>query len=659
MDFNYNQYSQYKEKRAELSSLMDESSKIVDSLAMPEFAIKLKRLSEKVANETFKIQVVGTFKNGKSTFINALIGEDVLPTRVLPCTAVVNEIKYGDKKLAILHFRNPLPQKLLDCIPEKTLKHMRSYDMNNVPPMVIEYDKIDQYVTIPIDGDPEEISATSPYESVELFYPSPLLKEGVEIIDSPGLNEADERTKCTLDYLERADAIIYLFDALHACAKDEMATIEDILIPKGFNDMFFVVNRFDLVSSSERPSVKKFVEQKAGKLSHNEVYCISALKGLEGKVQKSENTYAGSGMLQFEERLTEFLTKEKGRIKLAQPARELNRILSKEALFHSIPNQRKQLSTSLGTLQNRYLAAKPRLDELEERKKQMFNQMLLRTERSMNDIHQAFIKQFKEISVQVPAWVQEYSPEKEKSMDAMRKDILKFVSGRIREKFTEWNIKTLNPMMEEKSNYIFELRNSELNYIYAEINNISGQISGQSGNSKEGQIIHPMIDVFSKESIQINDFDYKKFTFSLSTSIGVGAGLFWLLSIPVGGAMVMGVMMAIRAAISAGKDGALNKLKKSISSGICETINKNSQSKADEYVNKIRENFINIAKKDVSAIDAKVKNEKAQVEATIRELEKGKVEVEKRNHIIDECEAKLRTICGKLDSLVYDLAELK
>ena len=259
---NFNQYSWFNTKRTELATLLQESATVIKDLSMPQFSGNLKKLSQKVHSDTFKIQLVGTFKNGKSTFINALLGEDILPTRSLPCTAVVSEVKYGDTKKAILHFRNPLPDKLIDCIPDATLNHMRKHGMKNVPPMEIEYDRIDDYVTIPIDGDPEEISMMSPYMAVELFYPSPLLKEGVEIIDSPGLNEADERTRVTLDYLDKADAIIVLLDAAKLCSKDEMETIENILLAKGFNDMFFVVNRMDLIPARERGDIEKFAKAK-------------------------------------------------------------------------------------------------------------------------------------------------------------------------------------------------------------------------------------------------------------------------------------------------------------------------------------------------------------------------------------------------------------
>lgn len=348
--------------------LIRESSEVINDISLTQYAEGLKQLGSKVDNDTFKIQIVGTFKNGKSTFINALLGEDILPTKILPCTAVINEIKYGETKKAILNFRNPLPETLLSDIPAATLAHMKAHGMKDVPPMEIDYDRISDYVTIPVDGDPKEISLMSPYLSVELFYPSPLLKEGVEIIDSPGLNENDERTAVTIDYLDKADAIIFLLDATKACAKDEMVTIENILVPKGFDDMFFVVNRFDLVSSREQADVKRFIECHVKQYTTNEIYCISALNAIEGKVENDQDKLVKSGLPPFEKRLAEYLSKDKGRIKLAKPAKELKGILAGEALFKAIPSQKSQLSTNMQVLKERYEGVKPELVRYESQK---------------------------------------------------------------------------------------------------------------------------------------------------------------------------------------------------------------------------------------------------------------------------------------------------
>ena len=64
----------------------------------------LREQSETILDEKFKIMVVGEFSSGKSTFLNALIKENILPVAVRPTTATINLIKYSEKKNILLHY---------------------------------------------------------------------------------------------------------------------------------------------------------------------------------------------------------------------------------------------------------------------------------------------------------------------------------------------------------------------------------------------------------------------------------------------------------------------------------------------------------------------------------------------------------------------------
>ena len=339
MALNQEELNRFRIQRERLSSMLSESSEVVSELNMSSASENLGKLSDKVNNDTFKIQVIGTFSNGKSTVINALLGENVLPAYALPTTAVINEVKYGDKKEAILHFRNPLPENLPESLSRKALSHMQKYNMENIPPLHIEYGEIEDYVVIPIGTDPKEMLLESPYEKVELFWPLPMLKEGVEIIDSPGLNESATRARVTMDYLSKADAILFVLAADHLCSQDEMEFIENNLNAYGFTDPFFVVNRFDLIREQEKTRMRQFAELKLAEFSTNKIYFISAQQALDGEMTNNSDLYKQSGMGDFVTKLSDFLTKDKGKIKLSQPSRELKRILNNEALYKVIPNQ--------------------------------------------------------------------------------------------------------------------------------------------------------------------------------------------------------------------------------------------------------------------------------------------------------------------------------
>lgn len=667
---NYQDYTWFKEKKNALVGLIRESSEVINDISLTQYAEGLKQLGSKVDNDTFKIQIVGTFKNGKSTFINALLGEDILPTKILPCTAVINEIKYGETKKAILNFRNPLPETLLSDIPAATLAHMKAHGMKDVPPMEIDYDRISDYVTIPVDGDPKEISLMSPYLSVELFYPSPLLKEGVEIIDSPGLNENDERTAVTIDYLDKADAIIFLLDATKACAKDEMVTIENILVPKGFDDMFFVVNRFDLVSSREQADVKRFIECHVKQYTTNEIYCISALNAIEGKVENDQDKLVKSGLPPFEKRLAEYLSKDKGRIKLAKPAKELKGILAGEALFKAIPSQKSQLSTNMQVLKERYEGVKPELVRYESQKETLKKDLELKVEKKKNNIKKAINTQFKEIANSIPAWIEDYEPKsnpgvfgRKRQVEKVAEEITEYVSTKVKEKFGEWNKEVLSPLIEESATEIFESSDNRLKGILEGIDQLQSEISGtthvydsSSGWTRAIGVAGICCGFASGASLLAGHFDIKTVAKSLAIDLGVGTGLI-LLGITNPIIAIGGVVLVIWRAIAGGQKVVIRNLKQNLTPEIRNSIISNSSEKSEQIVAKIDVEFKKSIETAIKAIDIKISDLKTQIEAVLKEKEKGEEYANKRLELLTQSESKLQEICGKLDDFVIGLVE--
>lgn len=667
---NFQDYSWFREKKGVLIGLIKESSGIINDISLTQYAEGLRQLGQKVDSDTFKIQIVGTFKNGKSTFINALLGEDILPTKAVPCTAVINEIKYGESKKAILNFRNPLPKTLLSDIPAATLAHMKAHGMTNVPPMEIDYDRISDYVTIPVDGDPDEISLKSPYLSVELFYPSALLKEGVEIIDSPGLNENDERTAVTLEYLDKADAIIFLLDATKACAKDEMETIENILVPKGFDDMFFVVNRFDLIAPREQADIKRFVENKVKEYTTNEIFYLSALNALDGKVEHNQEKLNNSGFLPFETRLSEFLTKDKGRIKLAKPAKELKGILATEALFKAIPSQRTQLQTNLQVLKERYESVKPELVRYESQKESLRKDLELKVERKENNITRAINSQFREIANLVPAWIQDYVPKnnpgvfaKKKQVEKVADEISKYVSSMVKEKFAQWNKEVLVPLVEESAAEIFETSDSKLKGILDGIDQLQSEISGttnvqstSSGWTRAIGVAGICCGFASGASLLSGHFDIKTVAKALAIDLGVGTGLA-LLAVTNPIVAIGGVILVVWKAIAGGERAVVQKLKQQMTPEIRNSIINGSDAKSAEIVAKIDVEFQKSIATAIKAIDIKISDLKTQIETVLKEKEKGEANASQRLNLLAQSESKLQRICGELDSFVISLVE--
>lgn len=65
---------------------------------------RLRELEEKLVQQQFNLVVMGQFKRGKSTFINALLGTDIAPTAIVPLTSIVTLLCYGPQPKAVVHF---------------------------------------------------------------------------------------------------------------------------------------------------------------------------------------------------------------------------------------------------------------------------------------------------------------------------------------------------------------------------------------------------------------------------------------------------------------------------------------------------------------------------------------------------------------------------
>src|SRR5450432_2915292 len=88
-------YRDFAEVRGEVITELRELATLNRGLGMDGSAMQLEELAERVQAGLFRVLVVGEFKRGKSTLINALLGANLLPANVTPTTALLTLIKYG------------------------------------------------------------------------------------------------------------------------------------------------------------------------------------------------------------------------------------------------------------------------------------------------------------------------------------------------------------------------------------------------------------------------------------------------------------------------------------------------------------------------------------------------------------------------------------
>lgn len=674
MTLDQEKLKRFRAQREHLGVMLSRASEVVNDLNMASASENLAKLSQKVNNDTFKIQVMGTFKNGKSTFINALLGESVLPAYSRPCTAVINEVKYGENKEAVLYFKNPLPKMLPASISPKALAHMQEHNMKDIPPLRIEYGELKDYVVIPMGEDPKEMVLESPYEKVELFWPLDLLDDGVEIIDSPGLEEEETRTRVTMNYLSKSDAILFVLTATRLCGRAEMDLIENTLCEFGFTDSFFIVTRFDLIPDEEKEDIMKYAKLKLAEFSTNEIFYISAQQALDAQINKDDALYEKSRMDMLTKRLSEFLTRDKGKVKLSQPARELKRILNNEALYKVIPAQRAMLDSSLDDVKARYEKTKPQLDILKQKKEQVITKLRLRIEQSKHDFKQAVNHNALAVTGMIPGWIDAYEPKAslglvptKAKISAAVVEISDYVNKKIVEQQKKWRDDVMIPLVNEKSAYIFESSEQDLTKIYDEIDDISIQVSGNKDIEPQkvpvwqriagaaGGFLIGCPDIAIAAGMNgINKELIKNVAFVLGTEAVLG--LFIGFANPF--VLVGGIIAAILGGGFTGK-AAMKSLKTKLSDEFVNSISKNADANSSQIVGSIGDKFAEISSDISKAIDNDINQAEQQVKGIITEMERGKANVQNRKQLLASCEAKITELSTELDAFTFELIEQK
>jgi ribosome biogenesis GTPase A len=245
---------------------------------------KLLSLERKLASNQLHLAVLGQMKRGKSSFINALMGADILPTGVLPVTAVITEIKHGLTPEAIILYTTGAREK-------------------------VDPGTLADYITE--SGNPGNKKQVA---SVELAYPSPFLESGIVLIDTPGIGSTHaHNTRTTEGYLEQVDAGIMVLSVDPPITEVESRFIRNVKeeIPK----LFFVLNKVDAASADEVCHISRFLEEELSRLQIEspEIFCLSARRAIEGR-GKPPTGAASSGLEIFGQRLRMFLLEEKDRV---------------------------------------------------------------------------------------------------------------------------------------------------------------------------------------------------------------------------------------------------------------------------------------------------------------------------------------------------------
>ena len=192
--------------------------------------------AEKLAGEVVYVAVIGEFKRGKSSLINALLGEAVLPTGVIPVTAAPTLVRFGETARAAV--------RLLDDTE-------LPIDISELPGFITER------------GNPGNQRRV---REVVVEYPSPLLRSGLVLADTPGTGSVHaHNTEMTGAFLPRVDValLVLTVDAPLSAAEVDLLAAAGGTVARAA----VCLNKIDLLSPAELAEAVEFVRSRVGVLS--------------------------------------------------------------------------------------------------------------------------------------------------------------------------------------------------------------------------------------------------------------------------------------------------------------------------------------------------------------------------------------------------------
>lgn len=443
--------SEYKEKHLEkkreiLGCLNEAEGFLKDNEFVHEAEVVCDNI-KKLESGEFSIAVVGEFSAGKSTLLNALMGEKILPSFTDETTATVNYLKHKE------HATTGESGEVV--YNDGTSEKIYSADLATVS----------KYVCTDSDVD-----VAKEVDHLDLYLDSKFLEGNVTLVDTPGLNGiAEGHKEITMEQIERSSAGIFMFNANKPGSRSDFEFLTELRKNVDGSSIILLLNMIDTIKKSEGETVETVIQ----KLKYNyrkvypdvktipEIWPVAAYPALIARSKMNNFDYIGrngdftdeekkrfeelSQMKAFEDRLWKFLTQgEKAKQELLAPVSQLIaqlsslkknidlqlKILNGSVDKDSIEEQKLELDKGLASLQEKLEAlTKDMKKEVSEAEADFLHDVRAEIERFSNNYSNT-IMDFEDIEEIDSTYVENYIQRKFKEIVT---DAYDSYCGRIRD----------------------------------------------------------------------------------------------------------------------------------------------------------------------------------------------------------------------------------
>ncbi|MCR4414387.1 MAG: dynamin family protein, partial [Thermoguttaceae bacterium] len=345
-----------------LPDLLQEAATRVDALGA-EFEsdrVRLVGLAQRLREERCYLAVLGQFKRGKSTLVNALLGEAVLPSAVVPLTSIPTFLQDGRQLGARVLFDDGKAEERFVAPDARALAEFLA-----------------RFVTE--SANPRNRLGV---RQVEATYPAPVLEKGVALIDTPGIGSTfRHNTEATINFLPQCDAAIFVVSADPPVTEVEVEFLK--LARRKLARLFFVLNKVDYLDAEERRAAVAFLQkvlcEQVGFAAPPPVYCVSARQGLAARRNRDAAAWRDSGMAEIEHRIVDFLLTEKMEVLESAVSRQTSDVLAD--VERRLRLTQRSLEMPLDELDERIRLFEESLARIEEQRIVLMNRLSAEEER--------------------------------------------------------------------------------------------------------------------------------------------------------------------------------------------------------------------------------------------------------------------------------------
>lgn len=355
-------FTLYNQKKTKLQQNIAETLSLLQSLNLKTTHKRLLEDSTRLADERFNLVVIGEFSRGKSTFVNALLGKNILPSSKEATTNIISKIVYGEQPKYTLLYKDGRKQEIskeeFDLIKAQTEDKPDKFALlkNFVGKLRHEETHVD----------------FGNIDHAEISYPLSFCKNQVDVVDTPGTNDLNVgRIEITYRYLRQAEAAILVLTATQPLTRTEKEFLVEQVVGNNIKDIFIVINYKDEVLGAEDRVIKHVLDNLADVQDFSQrIFIVSSKQALlyrrkeAGEALKPKTllncpaTLEETGIVELEAALGKFLSEEKGNAKLAKYV-ECCALALKEA-EHAIGVQKEGLSHSLDDLKAKLFEERPK-----------------------------------------------------------------------------------------------------------------------------------------------------------------------------------------------------------------------------------------------------------------------------------------------------------